>query len=415
MPNLDFDVSGHLYATHRLHAYAARFPPPLARWAIESYTSEGDIVLDPMVGSGTTMVEAALTGRTGWGADIDPLARLIAMAKSTPIKPERIVRAADRIEQLFRDDEAGNPWRPDLPNFDKWFREDVARDLAKLKTAIPRAARRHDLRNLLWVMFSSLIVARTSVANARDLVHSRHHYREWERDPGVMDRFLTNTRRAARLMQKYIDALSHADQSTPPPRIVGNDARDLPVPNGSVNAVVTSPPYCSALDYTRAHMFAVAWLGDALKTTPHDYRILGREYVGSEKAPLAESTDEQSLPPPLHPQVDSIVDALQDDRKRAWIVHKYFREMFRVLVETARVVRPGGHAVFVVCPSNIRKVAVPTHSILNQIAPDVTDEALRSEALYERTIPDRRRVMPYIEKAFGPRMRTEYVLVLRRG
>jgi hypothetical protein len=49
---LDLSASGHLYATHGLHAFAARCPPPLARWAIETFTDRGDIVLDPMCGSG---------------------------------------------------------------------------------------------------------------------------------------------------------------------------------------------------------------------------------------------------------------------------------------------------------------------------------------------------------------------------
>ena len=82
---LDFSASGHLYATHGLHAFAARLPPPLARWAIESFTDPGDYVLDVMCGSGTTLVEGLLTARHAWGVDIDPLARLISMVKATPI------------------------------------------------------------------------------------------------------------------------------------------------------------------------------------------------------------------------------------------------------------------------------------------------------------------------------------------
>lgn len=74
--DLDFGAGGHLYATHQLHAFAARCPAPVARWAIESYTKPGDVVLDPMVGSGTTLVEARLYGRHAWGCNIDPLARL---------------------------------------------------------------------------------------------------------------------------------------------------------------------------------------------------------------------------------------------------------------------------------------------------------------------------------------------------
>src|SRR6266498_4449473 len=87
---LDFSASGHLYATHALHAFAARLPPPLARWAIESFTDPGDYVLDVMCGSGTTLVEGLLTGRHVSGVDIDPLARLIALTKATAIEPALI-------------------------------------------------------------------------------------------------------------------------------------------------------------------------------------------------------------------------------------------------------------------------------------------------------------------------------------
>lgn len=49
--DLDFSPAGHIYATHGLHAFAARCPPPLVDWAIRRFTSPGDVVLDPMVGS----------------------------------------------------------------------------------------------------------------------------------------------------------------------------------------------------------------------------------------------------------------------------------------------------------------------------------------------------------------------------
>jgi hypothetical protein len=82
--NLDFSPAGYLYATHPLHAFAARCPPPLADWAITRYSAPGEVVLDPMAGSGTTMVEGCLLGRQAWGVEIDPLAHRIAKAKATP-------------------------------------------------------------------------------------------------------------------------------------------------------------------------------------------------------------------------------------------------------------------------------------------------------------------------------------------
>lgn len=174
---LDFSAAGHLYATHPLHAFAARCPPPLARWAIEMFTDPGDYVLDVMCGSGTTLVEAVLMGRHGWGADIDPLARLLAEVKATFVAPTAAEALAAAIEQALTG-ELDDTWRPSLPNLERWFREDVCRDLARLRAAIKTCTPGDGpARRLAWVVFSSLIVARTSVANARDLVHSRHHYR----------------------------------------------------------------------------------------------------------------------------------------------------------------------------------------------------------------------------------------------
>jgi hypothetical protein len=51
---LDFTAAGMMEVTHGLHAFAAKSPPALAQWAIAAYSSRGDVVVDPMVGSGTT-------------------------------------------------------------------------------------------------------------------------------------------------------------------------------------------------------------------------------------------------------------------------------------------------------------------------------------------------------------------------
>lgn len=97
------------------------------------------------------------------------------------------------------------------------------------------------------------------------------------------------------------------------------------------------------------------------------------------------------------------------------MVSRYFADMTAVLSEAARVTRPGGHVVVVVCPSNIRQVHVPTHEIFQTLAPAASGGRLRLEDHYARTIHDHRRVMPYLEAKFGERMREEYVLVFCRG
>lgn len=409
---LDFSASGHLYATHGVHAFAARLPPPLARWAIESFTDPGDYVLDVMCGSGTTLVEGVLTGRQAIGVDIDPLARLIALAKATYVDPDLVLGLATKIERHLDHADLDDSWRPLLPRLDYWFRDDVSRDLARLKSAIVATTPASSpLRALAWTVFSSLIVARTSVANARDLVHSRHHYREWTDNPDAPRRFLQQLRRAARMMQDLGARMPASGIA----RLAGTDARRLSLVDGAVDLTFFSPPYVSALDYPRAHVFAVAWLSDVLSVDVDGYRKDARRYIGTDRAALAEATPTQPLPPATGwVTVDDVVDRLCDAPKKAWTVYRYFRDMATVLVECARVTRPGGHVVIVVCPSNIRRVRVDTHEVFAALAPVVSNGRLEIEDTYSRTIHDHRRVMPYLEHAFGERMRTEYVVVARR-
>ncbi len=249
--DLDFSPAGHIYATHGLHAFAARCPPPLVNWAIRRFTSPGDVVLDPMAGSGTTLVEACLLGRRAYGVEIDPLARLVAKAKATPVDPEAIDDASALITQKMARDGLDDSWRPQLPGWDRWFRPDVAKDLSKLRDAISQIAGCPDLQDLLWVVFSSLIVARTSVANAYDLVHSRHHYRPWKESPDVPRRFADRLKGIRRMMANYRTRLLESNGSTDVRvEMVGEDARNLPLEDGQIDLVFTSPPYWALLHWS---------------------------------------------------------------------------------------------------------------------------------------------------------------------
>jgi hypothetical protein len=69
--------------THDFYKYPARFSPTFARAAIEVFTKPGDVVLDPHMGGGTTIVEARATGREAVGVDISPLAEFVTRVKST--------------------------------------------------------------------------------------------------------------------------------------------------------------------------------------------------------------------------------------------------------------------------------------------------------------------------------------------
>lgn len=69
--------------THCFHNYPAMMIPQIARELLKIYGNEGGWLLDPYFGTGTSLVEASLYGMNSVGCDINPLARLIAKAKTT--------------------------------------------------------------------------------------------------------------------------------------------------------------------------------------------------------------------------------------------------------------------------------------------------------------------------------------------
>src|SRR3954447_20853605 len=71
--------------THGFHTYPARFHPLLCRRLLAETARPGTVVLDPFVGSGTSLVETALRGASGHGVDANPLAVDLAALKATVV------------------------------------------------------------------------------------------------------------------------------------------------------------------------------------------------------------------------------------------------------------------------------------------------------------------------------------------
>ena len=80
---------------HGLKNYPGRFPPNIPKILIEKYTNEGDFVLDPFVGGGTTLIEAIKLGRNSIGFDINPKAIDLSNEKIIKIKRKSIIARAE--------------------------------------------------------------------------------------------------------------------------------------------------------------------------------------------------------------------------------------------------------------------------------------------------------------------------------
>jgi hypothetical protein len=95
-------------AANRLHeiSYRACFKPQLPRFFIQRLTQPGDIVSDPFMGRGTTLIEAALLGRIPVGADINPLCQKLAAPR---LRPPTLEEIRERLASIDFDRDADAP------------------------------------------------------------------------------------------------------------------------------------------------------------------------------------------------------------------------------------------------------------------------------------------------------------------
>lgn len=84
----DFRKANTKELTHCFHSYPAMMIPQVARRIIKNYGKEGDVLFDPYCGTGTSLVEANIKNISAIGTDLNPLARLIATAKTTKINSD---------------------------------------------------------------------------------------------------------------------------------------------------------------------------------------------------------------------------------------------------------------------------------------------------------------------------------------
>ncbi|MGQ9541374.1 MAG: TRM11 family SAM-dependent methyltransferase, partial [Armatimonadota bacterium] len=143
--------------THGFHAYPAMMIPQVARRLIRLYGKSGQTLLDPFCASGTLLVEARLAGLNGYGIDLNPLAVLLARAKTTDL-PVSLLREAllEVIESYRASQRRGTVSVPRFFNVDYWFSPEVQVQLAHLRQvlfAIPDQA----VRQFMLVVFSHTV------------------------------------------------------------------------------------------------------------------------------------------------------------------------------------------------------------------------------------------------------------------
>ena len=396
----DFDFQGQATATitHGIHAFAAKFPPQLPATFIERLTAPGDVVLDPMMGSGTTLVESVIRGRKAIGLDLDPLSIKQCKAKTKPIDDVELLNrlsagiVASAYDVLATPElAAGLSDRFDNPTkdfVDYWFTDRTQRELEALLRSIELATdtiedgrQRQTIREFFEVALSAIIVTKSGgVTKARDLAHGRAHIYPGKSVKDAINQFRLRVR-------KNISSLESLPRIEPDDLTIKvGDARDISdsVPDASVDLVVTSPPYANAIDYMRAHKFSLVWFGWSI----NELSKLRSRYVGSERTGGWNGAD--GLPDDARRTIDSLANV---SPKQARVLAKYLSEMRCVLSEIGRVLKPNRYAAIVIGPSTMKGHRIPTAELLSSIAEDL-DAPLCLSGTIQRRIDRDRRLLP---------------------
>jgi DNA modification methylase len=397
------------YATHGIHRYPAKFIPQIPRFCLESFSRVGDVILDPFLGSGTTMLESYILGRNCYGVDIHPLARMIAKVKTTPIDPVHLSSLANHLFVRVKADDGDNSdWIPDIPNRDHWFRQDVLADLATIKKHVWRM-RKGDYQDFFKICFSS-IIRKMSNSDADSLIPEVTSFRKKLDEQGKTS-FDSIGRFENTVRNKLIDAeelwrisqdVEEEYWSVPFTKIIGRDARDIELDDSEVDLAITSPPYASAVHYVSVHKLEMFWL-DLLD----DLARLDGRVVGTSRAYVEEYRPWE--PKTAIPELRSVLrELVEKEKKSAYIVYKYFDDMRRNFAEVNRVLKRSGKYCMVVGENTFRKVRIPTYVILARIA---VRSGFDVRTVFSYDVINRHLDIPRWNNS---RIEKDYILVLHR-
>lgn len=357
------------HLSHKAHSFPAKFPPQLPRKFILGLTSPGEVVLDPMMGSGTSLLEAYIHGRQAIGFDIDPLAALLTQVKlecysvtELSVDGERIIKESRKLVSLYSDlllAERTRRFDKKTTDFlDYWFIADVQLELLALVIEIEKIDS-IKAQNFFKLIFSSVIITKTGgVSLALDLAHTRPHKAKTVfskngmvlvGDENEKKRHLIKTLRSPidefeKKVNQNLRGVIQTPLSSFPAKINFGSAQSLALESNSVDLIITSPPYASnAIDYMRAHKFSLVWFGYSIDTLMQKRKT----YIGSEgfmELPLIK----------LPLRVQHLVDTIsQKNKSKGASLRRYYIEMTLVLQEMFRVLKSKKSAIVVVGNSTL--------------------------------------------------------------
>jgi hypothetical protein len=241
------------YGTHGLFPYRGKFHPQMIKGLINIMGLQpGNIIMDPMMGSGTVPVEASLMGIDSIGVDASRFCSFMAQTKidalSMPL--QRVEGALHNFDEVFDffQKKVGmvcvNKQHLSSWNSYDCVREDAEEYLSKTKYPDGCRGETERIYNLLLLAYLDSVgyAERSKRKTAKDLFR------------GILERYFFVCQKAQASVCQLGKELGRASVST-------GDARNLDVASESVDGILFSPPYSFAVDYLANDSFHLGFFG----------------------------------------------------------------------------------------------------------------------------------------------------------
>ncbi len=385
------------YLTHAIFYYPAKFIPHVVRYALKSFTNEGDWVVDPFAGSGTVGVEAYVCKRNAFLLDLNPLLDYMIPLK---VRTEKEGLREDSLSQMLDGlEESSDHFTPAWSNIAYWYPPEMLEVLSRYWGFIKNSER----STYTAIVESSLVKM------------SKHFSYAEHRTPKL---FRSKSKR------KYVEELLQTDWTEKLQKMIrGHSLETLRSLNdfatltnrhnncvefkGGVDssyfslhrefdALITSPPYLQAQEYMRTVKMELFWLG----YNDEEIRKLSRFEIPYRKA------DRLIQTPTL--------EKIRTELTRADLVKlldSYFCHTVNALENAMNQLKTNGTACIFIGNPLIDGIKVEIWRILMEY---FMDNGYFFENLYEDRIKNR--------QLFGTRknknpdgMKSEFLLILRKG
>ncbi len=358
--NWDFRKANTKEYTHCFHPYPAMMIPQVARRILELFGKNSKLLFDPYCGTGTSLVEANIRGINAVGTDLNPLARLIAKAKTTKLDIQVLDLFLQDFMNLFfsinfKIEKLKSLIIPNIFNIDFWFAKDVQQKLAVLLQYIENI-NDTTIKNFFKVAFSET-VREVSFVKQGEFKLVREKNLNNKQDLDVFGIMITKLSRNKQGLIEFIKSCKN-DSST---LIYDFNTVDLIPQNkldeNSVDIIVTSPPYGDSrttVAYGQFSRLSNEWLGFK-EANQIDNNLMGgkkRKHNHVFKCDLLN---------------DIIYSIQKQDKERARDVISFYEDYEKSIINISSVIKKKGFVCYVVGNRTVKGVKITTDEITKEM------------------------------------------------